>query len=72
MMKKYYKIIWTIFFIQLLVIAIVMQTARVDDMTLAKGNVQSFNTGWVLSREDGTTTELPGLPYNTTSPFLFR
>ena len=66
-MKKYSKVIWTIFFIQLVVIAIVMKTAKVDDMTLAKGKVQFFNTGWVLIREDGTKEELQELPYNTTS-----
>ncbi len=66
-MKKYDKVIWTIFFIQLVVIAIVIKTAKVDDMTLAKGNVQSFNTGWVLVREDGVEMDLQELPYNTTS-----
>ena len=66
-MKKYYKIIWAIIFIQLVVIAIVMKTAKVDDMTLAKGKMQSFNTGWVLAREDGSKTDLQTLPYNATS-----
>ena len=53
-MKKKYKVIWTLFFIQLVVIFIVMKTAQVDDMTLAKGKTQPFNTGWELIREDGT------------------
>lgn len=66
-MKKYNKYIWVIFFIQLVVIAIVLKTAKVDDMTLAKGKVQSFNTGWVLVKEDGTKTDLQELPYNNTS-----
>lgn len=44
-MKKYYKVVWTIFFIQLIVIAIVIKTAKVDDVTLAKGKVEPFNTG---------------------------
>lgn len=66
-MKKYYKVIWTIFFIQLIVIAIVIKTAKVDDVTLAKGKVESFNTGWVLIREDGTEIDLQKLPYNSTS-----
>lgn len=66
-MKKYSKIIWTIFYIQLAVIVIVLKTAKVDDMTLAKGDVQSFNTGWVMVREDGTQTDLQELPFNTTS-----
>lgn len=36
-------------------------------MTLAKGKMQSFNTGWVLIREDGIKTELQELPYYSTS-----
>ena len=66
-MKKYNKLIWAIFLIQLAVIAIVIQTAKVDDMTLAKGEVQTFNIGWILVREDGTETALQELPYNSTS-----
>ena len=67
MMKKYYKVIWMIFLIQLAVIAIVLKTSDVDDMTLAKGKVQLFNTGWVLVREDGSEEKLQELPHNDTS-----
>lgn len=67
MKKNYRKVIWFIFFIQLLVMAIVLTTAKVDDKTLAKGNMQSFNKGWVLIREDGVREDLQELPYNTTS-----
>ena len=67
MKKNYRKVIWFIFFIQLVVIAIVLTTAKVDDKTLAKGNMQSFNKGWVLIREDGVREDLQELPYNTTS-----
>ena len=66
-MKKYYRVIWTIFFIQMLMILVVVGTSKVDDVTLAKGSVHPFNTGWELVREDGTRTALPKLPYNTTS-----
>ena len=66
-MKKYYRFIWIIFFIQLIVISVSFFYAKVDDMTLAKGNVQSFNSGWTLIREDGTEMDLAKLPYNTTS-----
>ncbi len=66
-MKRYKKIIWTIFFIQLAVIVLILCTAKVDDMTLAKGQVQSFNEGWELIREDGTKTDLQKLPFNGTS-----
>ena len=66
-MKKYDKFIWIIFVIQLVVIAVVLMTAKVDDMTLAKGNMSPFNTGWVLVREDNSQTNLDKLPYNSTS-----
>ena len=66
-MKKYDKFIWIVFFIQLVVITVVLTTSKVDDMTLAKGKMQSFNTGWVLVREDGSQTELEKLPYNSSS-----
>ena len=57
-MKKYDKFIWIIFVIQLVVIAVVLMTAKVDDMTLAKGKMSQFNTGWVLVREDNSQTNL--------------
>ena len=56
-----------IFLVQLFVIVVVLVTARVDDMPLAKGEVQSFHTGWVMVRADGTKTDLQGLPYYGTS-----
>ncbi|MGN0407393.1 MAG: ATP-binding protein [Bacteroides sp.] len=65
-MKKYDKLIWVVFLIQLAVIAVVLKTSRVDDATLAKGKMQMFNTGWVLIGEDGVQTDLQKLPYNGT------
>ena len=66
-MKRYGKMIWFVFLMQLVVIAAVLMTAKVDDMTLAKGQVNAFQTGWTMIREDGTKTELPGLPYYDSS-----
>lgn len=66
-MKKYGKMIWFVFLMQLVVIAAVLMTAKVDDMTLAKGQVNSFQTGWVMIREDGTKTKLLHLPYYDSS-----
>lgn len=67
-MKKYNKfVIWTIFFVQLVVVAVILGTSKVDDMTLGKGQVQSFNTGWTMVRGDHTKTEIPQLPYYSTS-----
>lgn len=67
MVKKYAKVIWMIFLVQLAVIAVALKTAKVDDMTLARGNVQPFNTGWELVREDGSRQQLKKLPHNDTS-----
>ena len=66
-MKKYRRIIWIILFVQLAVIGFILMTVRVDDMTLAKGEVKSFSAGWTLIREDGSRTELGGLPVDAES-----
>ena len=66
-MKKNFRFIWIIFFIQLIVILASFLYAKVDDITLAKGDVQSFNSGWKLIREDGIETDLENLPNNTIS-----
>ena len=62
-MKIYYKIIWTLFFVQLIIIGIIIKTFHVDNMSLTQGTVNAFNDGWVLVREDGTQTEIQKLPY---------
>lgn len=66
-MRKYNIIIGILFLVQLVIVGIVVWTAKVDDVTLTKGKNYSFNSGWVLVREDGTRQELSELPYNTTS-----
>ena len=58
---------WIGSWVQGIVIAVVISTAKVDDKTLAKGKVQPFNTGWVLIREDGSELDLEELPYSSTS-----
>lgn len=62
-MKYYKKIIWCIFFLQILFVIYVVGSAEVDDMTLAKGQMMTFNDGWVLLREDGRREMLDTLPY---------
>lgn len=66
-MKYFRKIIWLVFLIQLIIVVVIIQTAKVDDMTLAQNSMQSFNTGWTLIREDGTQTAIRELPYYSTS-----
>lgn len=62
-MKKFEKIVIAVVLIQLLLIIGICNSFEVDDMTLAKGSVYSFNKGWTLIRENGTVTELDNLPY---------
>ena len=67
MEKTISRIIWAIFFIQVIVIGVIIATAKVDDVTLTKGKVSTFNIGWSMVREDGTETALPELPYYDSS-----
>lgn len=68
--KVIYRIIWAIFFVQLVVVGVIILTAKVDDVTLTKGKVTGFNNGWTMIREDGTETPLPELPYyDSSSPY---
>ncbi|MGN1167962.1 MAG: response regulator [Lachnospiraceae bacterium] len=62
-MKKSTKWIWGILIIQLIVLCIIVGNAKVDNMTLSRGETYSFNEGWVLYHEDGTSMELSELPY---------
>lgn len=65
--KYFRKIIWLVFLIQLIIVGVIIKTAKVDDMTLARNSMQPFNAGWTLIREDGTQTGVKELPYFTTS-----
>ena len=62
-MKKFEKIVIAVVLIQLLLIIGICNSFEVDDMTLAKGRVYSYNKGWTLIRENGTVTEFDNLPY---------
>ena len=62
-MKKFEKIVIAVVLIQFFLIIGICNFFEVDDMTLAKGSVYSFNKGWILIRENGTVTELDNLPY---------
>lgn len=67
-MKKFLKITfpkltWLIIAIQIFLSICVITTFQVDDMTLTKGDIADFNTGWTLYREDGTSEAIESLPY---------
>lgn len=63
-MKCFKKIAWFILFLFLLLLGYVILWFKVDDMTLSKGQVYGFNTGWTLVREDGSSQALEELPFS--------
>lgn len=61
---KYYKkfaYFTIVFFVVLIVYVIVW--FKVDDMTLSKGDVYEFNSGWIMQREQGNTIDIAELPF---------
>ncbi len=61
-MKIMKKMPWFILILHLCLIIYVVRTFQVDDVTLHKGKIDSFDTGWTLIREDGSETGIE-LPY---------
>lgn len=62
-MKYYKKIIWIILIMNLILLGYILMCFQVDDMTLAKGEVYSFNEDWTLSWSDGKSVTIGELPY---------
>lgn len=62
-MKYYKKIIWIVLLLNLILLVYVLNSFQVDDMTLAKGEVYSFNENWTLSWSDGSSVAIEELPY---------
>ena len=62
-MKLYNNLIWIILLVQIIVVGVIVGTASVDDMTLLRGEVYSFNEGWTMYREDGSVEKLATIPY---------
>lgn len=62
-MKYYKKIVWIVLIWSLLVLTYVTTQFRIEDMTLAKGEVFSFDENWEIIWQDGThaTEDLPYL-----------
>ena len=66
-MKIYKRIAIIAFVIQLMFLMVVLLGFHVDDMTLSKGEVKTWNTGWVMVREDGTEQVIDSLPFQDTA-----
>lgn len=57
-MKVYRRVAWILMAIMIGVTVYATVTFQIEDMTVAKGKIDTFNEGWVLVREDGTRTDI--------------
>lgn len=66
-MKRLKNAVWLVVVLQMILAVYAVVTFEVDDMTLVKGEVYDFNTGWTVYREDGKQIAVDCLPYTDTS-----
>ena len=66
-MKILKKLIWVALAIELIVLLVVVINSNVDNMTLSKGEIYDFNTGWIITRQDGSSQKIKSLPYSEKS-----
>ena len=66
-MKKFKKLIWAALAIEIIVLIVIVVNSDVDNMTLSKGRIDNFNTGWTITREDGSSSKIKSLPYSEKS-----
>lgn len=60
--ETFRKVAWGLVLVYLLAIVVLMLNSKVNDMTLTRGELTPFNTGWVLVHEDGTEEAIDELP----------
>lgn len=61
-MKIMRKIAWVVLLVQLAIVIYAVISFKVDDVTLSRGEITSFNENWTIIREDGTKDSIT-LPY---------
>lgn len=61
-MEKMRKIAWVVLLVQLAIVIYAVISFKVDDVTLSRGEITSFNENWTIIREDGTKDSIT-LPY---------
>lgn len=66
-MQKFKKLIWAALAIEIIVLIVIVINSDVDNMTLSKGRIDNFNTGWTITREDGSSSKIKSLPYSEKS-----
>ena len=54
---------WCALLTEVLIVVFIILQFRVTDMTLAKGRIDYFNTGWTMIRADGRQQGIESLPY---------
>ncbi len=67
MMKRLKNAVWLVVVLQIILAVYAVVMFEVDDVTLVKGEVRGFNTGWTVYREDGRQIAVDCLPYTDTS-----
>lgn len=65
-MKRYKRLAFFSIILQFVLIVVIVVFFQVDNMTLGKGNVYSFDQGWTLSYPDGKKVQIERLPYHAT------
>ncbi len=63
-MKHFQRIVWITLLLIVGLLLFVALAFKVDDMTLAKGEIHDFDGKWVMLREDGTSVVIDQLPYD--------
>ena len=66
-MKILKKLIWVALAIEIIVLLVVVINSNVDNMTLSKGEIYDFNTGWIITRQNGSSQKIKSLPYSEKS-----
>ncbi len=62
-MKKISKYVWLILLVQIIVLSVIVGTAKVDKVTLTEGSMEDFDKGWIMYMGDGSGKRLQELPY---------
>ena len=63
MVRRFQTIGWCALLIEVLIVVFIILQFQVTDMTLAKGEIDHFNTGWIMIRADGSRQNIERLPY---------
>ena len=66
-MKKYHFLTCILTAVCIMICLSAVFVFKIKDMTAANGEIYDFNEGWVLSRPDGSLTEIESLPYTEPS-----